>query len=120
MKRSRFRLVDVLASVATVVRASGGISRAGRPAVARRRALALVGVLLVMSCVAGGAAARTEGPVAPAKPVLRIAMPVAVAPDPSKFGGATGWWSTVYSLAYAPIFHQKLDGTISAGLATSW
>lgn len=85
----------------------------------RRRALATVGALfLVAAALSSVAAARTttKGPTG----VLRIG--VSSNPDGTALNPALDEYSGegFFALAYAPIFHLKLSGSIGPALATSW
>lgn len=71
-------------------------------------------VLVCLGAVISGAAAHRA---AASKPVLRIGL--ATGPDNVNPGLASGD-ETAWDLIYAPLLHQRPDGKVVAGLATSW
>jgi peptide/nickel transport system substrate-binding protein len=51
---------------------------------------------------------------------LRIAVGTEPLPNPAQ-ATVKGYWSSIFfSLAYAPIFHLAVNGTVEPGLAVSW
>jgi peptide/nickel transport system substrate-binding protein len=54
------------------------------------------------------------------KPDLRIGVAGDPLPDPAKATLTGSYSATVFSLAYAPIFHMAPEGEIEPALATSW
>lgn len=93
------------------MRAADGASRAGG------RLITTVAALVLASLLVGSAAAESRG--ASAKPALRIGIVNDPGADPSKEGG-NQFFSSIYTLAYAPLFHTKADGTVVPSLAASW
>lgn len=78
---------------------------------------AALAALLALCCVSGSTASPATKKAA--LPVLRIGLSGDVTGDPSK-GASLGTADLVYSLAYAPLFHMKPDGSVVPALATSW